>query len=235
MAFTITSNRNSEFALNRSDTADNPLTIAAGVTVSASGSYAIYTSYYQSWNITNLGTLLGKYGVLLNDADTSPGSVLTNSGTAALISGTDIGVEVFGSFATVTNQGTIIGGSERRGGPRRRQRLGDEQRRRRAHPGRQGRRLRQRHPQRDGCGHQFRHHQRHLRRWRVPHRRRLGNQQHDQRAHRGRHQRRRRRRHQHGHCHQLRHHQRGRGRRRFPRRRRQGDEQRNRRGHLRWR
>jgi hypothetical protein len=111
MALTITSNRNSEISLNISDRGNNPLTIDAGVTVSASGSYAVYTSYYQSWSITNLGTLLGKYGVLLNDANTSPGSVLTNSGTAALISGTKIGVEVFGSYSTVTNQGTILGGS----------------------------------------------------------------------------------------------------------------------------
>src|SRR3984885_15741642 len=111
MALTITSNRNAEISLTRTDTGDNPLTINAGVTVSAAGSYAVYTSYYQSWSITNLGTLLGKYGVLLNDANTRPGSVLTNSGTAALISGSKIGVEVFGSYSTVTNQGTILGGS----------------------------------------------------------------------------------------------------------------------------
>jgi hypothetical protein len=111
MALTITSNRNAEISLTRTDTGDNPLTINAGVTVSAAGSYAVYTSYYQSWSITNLGTLLGKYGVLLNDANTRPGSVLTNSGTAAFISGTKLGVEVFGSYSTVTNQGRIIGGS----------------------------------------------------------------------------------------------------------------------------
>src|ERR1700733_5871433 len=111
MALTITSNRNAEISLTRTDTGDNPLTINAGVTVSAAGSYAVYTSYYQSWSITNLGTLLGKYGVLLNDANTRPGSVLTNSGTAALISGTKLGVEVLGSYSAVTNQGRIIGGS----------------------------------------------------------------------------------------------------------------------------
>ena len=111
MAETITSNHNGEITLNSGDKGNNPLTIDAGVTVSAGGSYAVYTSYYQSWSITNLGTLLGKYGVLLNDGDTFPGSVLTNSGTGALIYGTKIGVEVLGSFSTVTNQGTILGGS----------------------------------------------------------------------------------------------------------------------------
>jgi len=65
MALTITSNRG---ALKLTSSADNPLTINAGVTVSG-GNYAVYASANQAWTVTNLGTLLGKYAVYLNDAN----------------------------------------------------------------------------------------------------------------------------------------------------------------------
>ena len=70
MARTITSNSG---AIKLTNPGDNPLTINAGVTVSG-GNYAVYATVDQAWSIVNLGTLLGKTGVYLNDA---------NSGRAA--------------------------------------------------------------------------------------------------------------------------------------------------------
>ena len=108
MALTITSNRGS---LTLSSSSNDPLTINAGVTVSGGASYAVYADFNYAWNITNLGTLLGKIAVSLNDANSGQGSLLTNSGTGALISGTTLGVDVLGSFSTITNQGRILGGT----------------------------------------------------------------------------------------------------------------------------
>jgi Hint domain len=106
MARTISSNSG---AVKPSGTAQNPLTINPGIIVNGgTGSYAVYADTSLAWTIVNFGTLTATNGVYLNG---STHADLTNSGTGALISGTQDGVDLLKNTDTVINTGTILGGS----------------------------------------------------------------------------------------------------------------------------
>jgi hypothetical protein len=109
----LTSNSTTGYYL--SDTASNPVSIAAGVTISSTALYAIGSAIPIYWTIVNSGSLLApgtsdlSYGIVLQTgsapATTAIGNI-TNKQTA-LIEGYFDAVAVRGA-GTVTNLGTII-------------------------------------------------------------------------------------------------------------------------------
>ena len=100
MAKTISANQ-SAFIL--SNAGDNPLTVAANITV-AGGGYGIYATNSQAWSITNLGTVTG-FGADGAGVEFKGAGVLSN-GNVGLVSGSSFGVYAGGAI-TVTNAGGI--------------------------------------------------------------------------------------------------------------------------------
>ncbi len=105
MAKTISANSG---PITLSTTADNPLAILSGVTVSAFSGIAVYGDNSQAWTITNAGTISSTspsgYGIELE-----AGGTVTNTGR---VSAGVTGVRLKGTPATATNQGSISGGDD---------------------------------------------------------------------------------------------------------------------------
>ncbi len=104
MSKTISANSG---AVKLTSTADNPLIVLGGVTVSGSG-YGVYGNSNQAWTITNQGTVIGAPG---DGVDLVAGGMVRNGSATARISAGANGVKIINGPGTIANQGTISGAS----------------------------------------------------------------------------------------------------------------------------
>ncbi|WP_158929145.1 Hint domain-containing protein [Acidisphaera sp. S103] len=102
---TITSNSTTGRDLTIS--AYNPVTVAAGVTITNGNSAALYSKLASYWSIVNSGTLLAAGDSVASDgiALFDSGGAITNT-TVGSVAGYAVGISVAGS-GTVVNDGTI--------------------------------------------------------------------------------------------------------------------------------
>ena len=99
-----------------SGTWPNPVTVASGATISASGT-ALVGQVGTYWTIDNFGTITGSgevgTGIYLASSNHSGGSVFNEAG--GTISGSNHGIELgagtFAGVGTISNHGTILGGN----------------------------------------------------------------------------------------------------------------------------